>query len=434
MWGQLPALGEPRRAAKLRGPAVARMIGYSRRMPPRSDDDLDWLYGRDATRRADPPPEPTRVMPSQGAPPSIAPATVYEPPPPAYPSTPGYGSGPPGRPNAPPPPGGLPPSRPPKRRHPVRNVLLVLLVLVLLIIGGLVGVPLYAWSQVKRVNDAPAGKRPADQPGTTFLLVGSDSREGLSKAEQKKLGTGGVAGQRTDTIMIVYTPPTGKPALISIPRDSYLSIPNHNKNKVNAAYALGGPKLLEQTVEQNTGLRIDGYLEIGFAGFVNVVDAVGGVEMCLPTAIKDKDSHIDLPKGCQTLNGIEALGYVRMRKADPRGDLGRVERQRAVLAAVAKKAASPATVINPVRYWNLSNSAGQAVTLGQQTGLLQTLTVANAMRKIAGGQGLTLTVPVANPGASTPVGSAVLWDDAKANAMFAEIASGDTSKLAKYAK
>jgi LCP family protein required for cell wall assembly len=410
-------------------------IGYSRRMPPSSDDDLDWLYGRDATRRPDPAPEPTRVLPSQEPPPSVAPATVYEPPPPpGYPSTPGYGSAPPGQRYVPPPAGAPPPPRPPKRRHTVRTVLLVLLVLLLLIIAGLVGVPLYAWSQVKRVDDAPTGKRPADQPGTTFLLVGSDSREGLSKAEQKKLGTGGVAGQRTDTIMIVYTPPTGKPALISIPRDSYLDIPNHAKNKVNAAYALGGPKLLEQTVEQNTGLRIDGYLEIGFAGFVNVVDAVGGVEMCLPTAIKDKDSHIDLPKGCQTLNGVEALGYVRMRKADPRGDLGRVERQRAVLAAVAKKAASPATVINPVRYWNLCNAGGQAVTLGQQTGLLQTLTVANAMRKIAGGQGLTLTVPVANSGASTPVGSAVLWDEAKASAMFAEIARGDTSKLAKYAK
>ena len=406
-------------------------------MPPRSEDDLDWLYGRDATRRSDPAPEPTRVLPSQESPPtSVAPATVYEPPPPpGYPSTPGYGSVPPGQRYVPPPAGGPPPPpRPPKRRHPVRNVLLVLLVLLLLIIAGLVGVPLYAWSQVKRVSDEPAGKRPGDQPGTTFLLVGSDSRDGLSKAEQKKLGTGGVAGQRTDTIMIVYSPPTGKPALISIPRDSYLDIPNHAKNKVNAAYALGGPKLLEQTVEQNTGLRIDGYLEIGFAGFVNLVDAVGGVEMCLPTAIKDRDSHIDLPKGCQTLNGVEALGYVRMRKADPRGDLGRVERQRAVLAAVAKKAASPATVINPVRYWNLCNAGGQAVTLGQQTGLLQTLTVANAMRKIAGGQGLTLTVPVANTGASTPVGSAVLWDDAKASAMFAEIARGDTSKLAKYAK
>jgi LCP family protein required for cell wall assembly len=403
-------------------------------MPPSSEDDLDWLYGRDATRRSDPPPEPTRVLP-QDPPPSIAPATVYEPPPPAYPSMPGYGSGPPGRPQGPPLSGGLPPPpRPPKRRHPVRNVLLVLLVLLLLIIAGLVGVPLYAWSQVKRVNDEPAGKRPANQPGTAFLLVGSDSREGLSKAEQKKLGTGGVAGQRTDTIMIVYTPPTGKAALISIPRDSYLAIPNHAKNKVNAAYALGGPKLLEQTIEQNTGLRIDGYLEIGFEGFVNVVDAVGGVEMCLPAAIKDKDSHIDLPKGCQTLNGVEALGYVRMRKADPRGDLGRVERQRAVLAAVAKKAASPATLINPVRYWNLCNASGQAVTLGRQTGLLQTVTVANAMRKIAGGQGLTLTVPVANPGAPTPVGSAVLWDEAKASAMFAEIARGDTSKLAKYAK
>ena len=164
--------------------------------------------------------------------------------------------------------------------------------------------------------------------------------------------------------MIVYIPPAGKPALISIPRDSYLAIPNHGKNKVNAAYALGGPKLLEQTVEQNTGLRIDGYLEIGFGGFVNVVDAVGGVEMCLPTAIKDRDSHIDLPKGCQTLNGVKALGYVRMRKADPRGDLGRVERQRADArrgreeGRLARNGDQSGPLLEPVQ------RRGQAVTLG----------------------------------------------------------------------
>ena len=120
-----------------------------------------------------------------------------------------------------------------------------------------------------------------------------------------------------------------------------------------------------QTVEQNTGLRVDAYVEIGFGGFVNIIDALGGIEMCLPKAIKDQDSHLDLPKGCQNLDGTNALGYVRMRKADPRGDLGRVERQREMLAAVAKKAASPATVINPVRYWNLCNAATQAVTLGR---------------------------------------------------------------------
>jgi LCP family protein required for cell wall assembly len=309
-----------------------------------------------------------------------------------------------------------------------------LLVALLVFVVGLIAVPLYAWSQVKRVDDVPPGKRIADQPGRTFLLVGSDSREGLSKAEQKKLGTGSTAGKRTDTIMIVHVPPDGKPALISLPRDSYVPIPDHGQNKINAAYSFGGPELLVQTVEQNTGLRLDGYAEIGFGGFVSIVDAVGGVRMCLPSAISDRDSHLNLKKGCQTLDGVNALGYVRMRKADPRGDLGRVERQRAVLGAVAKKAATPATVLNPVRYWRLCISTAKAVRLGEDTTFLETASLANAMRKVAGGEGITLTVPVANSGAFTPVGSAVLWDSARAKAMFADIAGGDTSKLSKYSK
>jgi len=310
----------------------------------------------------------------------------------------------------------------------------VLLILLLLLILWLVGVPAYAWTQVARVDAAPAGQRPADQPGKTFLLVGSDSRAGLSKAEQKRLGTGSTGGQRTETIMIVYLPPGGKPALISVPRDSYVDIPKNGKNKINAAYAFGGPELLVQTVEQNTGLRMDGYMEIGFGGFVNIIDALGGIRMCLPNAIKDRDSHIDLPKGCQTLSGTEALGYVRMRKADPLGDLGRVQRQREMLAAVAKKAASPATVLNPVRYWKFNMATADAIKLGRDTSLPEALWLAYAMKRISSGGGLTLTVPVSSTGASTPVGSAVLWDPTRSKAMFADIARGDTSGLAKYAK
>lgn len=298
----------------------------------------------------------------------------------------------------------------------------------------LIAVPVYAWSQIDRVDDVPAGDRPAEQPGTTFLLVGSDSREGLTKAERKKLGTGSVAGQRTDTIMILSIPPGGKPALISVPRDSYVPIPDNGTNKINAAYAFGGPQLLVQTVEQNTGLRIDGYTEIGFGGFVNVIDALGGIEMCLPKAIKDRDSHIDLPKGCQDLGGTDALGYVRMRKADPLGDLGRVKRQREMLAAIAKEAASPMTVLNPVRYWRLVTASADAVTIGEDTTFLEMASMANAMRIISSGQGLTLTVPVANSDAPTPVGSAVLWDEKESTAMFSDLARGDTSDLDKYAK
>ncbi len=384
-------------------------------MPPSRDEDLDWLYGRD---RQPAQPERTQIMAqppsSPAAPPPMAPPPVAPPAGPGGPP-PGFGGA-------------------AKRRHPVRNTFRVLGVLLALALVWLVGVPAYAWSQVGRVDESPSGKRPADQPGQTFLIVGSDSREGLTKAEQKKLGTGSVAGQRTDTIMLLSMPSTGKPALISIPRDSYVAIPKNGKNKINTAYGFGGPQLLVQTVEANTGLRVDGYLEIGFGGFVNIIDALDGIRMCLPAAIKDRDSHINLKKGCQTLGGTDALGYVRMRKADPRGDLGRVERQRQMLAAVAKKAASPATVLNPFRYWALCNASASSVKLGEDTSLLQTLRLGLAMRTIAGGDGLTLTVPVSDPGAITPVGSSVLWDDGLAQAMFGEIAKGDTSKLGKYAK
>jgi LCP family protein required for cell wall assembly len=313
-------------------------------------------------------------------------------------------------------------------------VLGVLGILVALLLIGLVAVPAYAWSQVQRVDAAPAGDRPADQPGTTFLLVGSDSREGLSAAERKRLGTGSTAGQRTDTIMIVSIPPNGVPALVSVPRDSFVPIPGRGDNKINAAYAFGGPELLVETVEGATGLRMDGYAEIGFGGFVNVIDAVGGIKMCLPDAIKDRDSNLDLPKGCQTLAGADALGYVRMRKADVRGDLGRVQRQREMLAAVAEKGARPSSVLNPIRYWKLSTATARSMTLGEDTSFLQTARLGLAMRAVASGDGPTLTVPVANPDAPTSAGSAVLWDEDKAKAMFDEIARGDTSDLKKYAE
>jgi LCP family protein required for cell wall assembly len=405
-------------------------------MSPGRDDDLDWLYGRDRQQAA---PERTRVMPDPygTAPDSQRPAP--------YPPRGQTGSGTPqprpGRPPSGPPrgpgsgrPGVAQPGRPAKQRHPVRKFFRVLLILLLLFILWLVAVPAYAWTQIARVDAAPSGQRPADQPGKTYVLVGSDSRAGLSKAEQRRLGTGSTAGQRTDTIMLVYVPPGGKPALISVPRDSYVDIPRNGKNRINAAYAFGGPELLVQTVEQNTRLRVDGYMEIGFGGFVNVIDALGGIRMCLPSAIKDRDSNVDLPKGCQTLSGTEALGYVRMRKADPRGDFGRVERQREMLAAVADKAASPATVLNPIRYWNFCMATADAIKLGRDTSLPETLLLALAMKQISSGNGLTLTVPVSSTGASTPVGSAVLWDAAKSKAMFSDIARGDTSGLNKYAK
>jgi hypothetical protein len=105
-----------------------------------------------------------------------------------------------------------------------------------------------------------------------------------------------------------------------------------------------------------------------------------------------------------------------------------------MLAAIAQEAATPITVMNPVRYVRLATASADAVAIGQDTSFWEMAKMANAMRKVSSGQGLTLTVPISNPGASTPVGSAVLWDEKEAEAMFADIARGDTSDLKKYAK
>lgn len=138
----------------------------------------------------------------------------------------------------------------------------------------LVVTPLHAWSTVSNVDVTPAGERPSRVKGYNYLLVGSDSRQGMTAEEEKALSTGDAEGQRTDSIILVHVSETGqKSAMVSLPRDSYVPIPGHRKNKINAAFALGGPKLLVATVEGVTGIRVDGYVEIGFGGFAKVVDS-----------------------------------------------------------------------------------------------------------------------------------------------------------------
>ena len=384
-------------------------------MAPSHDDDLDWLYRRDKLHPRDQEPEPTRVLPQEQS-------AAHEPTPTP---TPAPSQTPPTR-TAPP--------RPTRRKSTGKRVAAGIGIFLAAVLVWLIAVPVYAWSHVDRVAWEPSGSRPADQPGTLYLLVGSDSRAGLTKAERKKLGTGHVGGQRTDTIMLLYVPPGGEPALISVPRDSYVPIPGHGSNKINASYSIGGAKLLTKTIERNTGLRIDQYTEVGFAGFVNVIDAVGGIHVCLKHPIKDHDSHLNLKKGCQTLEGKDALGYVRMRKADPLGDLGRVQRQRKVVGAMAKEAASPASIVNPVRYWKLANAGTDSLVVGENASMFSAMRMVIALGKVSGGDGLTLTVPIANANASTPAGSSVLWDNAKAKKMFDDIARGDTSSLKRFAK
>ncbi len=391
-------------------------------MNNRRDEDLDWLY------RQEDEPEPTRVFTAeerahlQGTPASPRGSSPH----PDARAEQSRGSR-----SAPPPP---PPARPPRqrrrrRRRPVRRFLATLVVLWLVF---MVGTPLFAWLRTTVVEATPSGERPDGQPGTATLLVGSDAREDLTAEERSRLGTGSSEGRRTDTMMLLYTPPTGRSALVSLPRDSFVTIPGEGDNKLNAAYAFGGPSLLVATVEQATGVRVDGYLEVGMLGLVNTVDAVGGIEVCLDEAISDRDSHLELEAGCQTLDGVQALGYVRMRKADPRGDLGRVERQRDVIAQVSKKALNPLTLLNPVSYWRLNMAVASSVARGSDTGLGEVFGIGRGVAASAFGNGMSMTVPVASDNASTSAGSAVIWDEAASAEMFDAIAGGDTAALEKF--
>lgn len=320
-----------------------------------------------------------------------------------------------------------------RRRRPGRVIAGVIVLVVVALVTWLVAVPIMAWNEAEQVDDQPAGERIADQPGRTYLLVGSDSRDGLTEEQEKELGTGAVGGQRADTMMILYVPPQGEPALVSLPRDLYVSIPGHGTNKLNAAFAFGGPKLLTETAELLTGLRIDHYVGIGFGGFVSIIDALGGIEMCIPRDIKDENSHLDVKAGCQTLDGPTALGYVRMRYQDPEGDLGRVKRQREMIGAVASKAASAESVLNPVRYWKLNHALAGALTLGQTTGMTDMPAMALAMLDLSKDDALTLTVPIAG-NISTPAGSSLALDEEKAEEMFSTMASGSTGGLEKFLK
>ena len=150
--------------------------------------------------------------------------------------------------------------------------------------------------------------------------------------------------------------------LLSIPRDSIVDIPGHGTTKINAAFAIGGPKLLVKTIEQNTGIRVDHYVEIGFGGFVNSVDAVGGITICPKQRMKDTLANLNIKKGCQEVDGVTALGYARSRHVSQYGDIDRARHQREVVSAIGSEVKSPWTFINPVRYFRVNKAATSSLT------------------------------------------------------------------------
>ena len=273
--------------------------------------------------------------------------------------------------------------------------------------------------------DAFAGldKRPDKKSSAVnYLLVGSDTREGLSKAELKALRVGSVAtaaGKRSDTMLLVHiSKARDKAVLISIPRDTFALIPAHTNaagkiiapvhSKINSAFNWGGAPLLIQTIEEMTQLKIDHYIEVNFAGFAKVVDSLGGIEVCTKKNINDPKSHLILEAGVHTLNGIEALKYVRTREFDGLGDLGRMQRQQAFMSSVIKKATSAGVLLNPV---TVTSSSLSAVTTDEGLKNSDLIALAKQMKSLATSSVRTLTVPLSNLNYySNGVTSAVLWD------------------------
>jgi LCP family protein required for cell wall assembly len=307
-------------------------------------------------------------------------------------------------------------------RRRVRVVAFTLLIGSLLASAGIIGGAVWLDSTLHReqaLTDYP--DRPGQGRGTNWLLVGSDSRQGLTAEQQQELATGGdIGSSRTDTILLVHVPEfrSETPAtVVSIPRDSYVPIPGHGKDKINSAFAMGGAPLLTQTVEQATGLRLDHYAEIGFSGFAGLVDALGGVTMCPTAPINDPLAGIDLPAGCQKFDGRSALGYVRTRDT-PRADLDRMVNQRQFLSALLHRAASPAVWLNPFRWYSVPRAAVGALTVDRRDHVWDLAQLGWALH----GSATAMTVPIGEL-TSGDAGSVVVWNHEAAGRLFDALAS-----------
>ena len=274
-----------------------------------------------------------------------------------------------------------------------------------------------------------------------ILLVGSDSRTDaqgnpLSEAELARLHAGISDGEiNTDTIMVLRIPADGSRATaISIPRDTYVHTDDYGNLKINGVYAAHaqqrraelteagyspGPQLeqrvaqagqvgLIQAVADLTGVEVDHYAQVGLLGFALMTDAVGGVEVCLNQAVNEPLSGANFPAGRQTLNGAEALSFVRQRHDLPRGDLDRIVRQQAYMASLVQKTLSAGTLTNPARLRDLATAAERSVTLDQGWDVMA---FAQQMSGLAGGDVSFTTIPVTSVNGVGDYGESIVTVD-----------------------
>jgi len=244
-----------------------------------------------------------------------------------------------------------------------------------LLVAGVAGWGYYLNQQIGNVPRIDLGldekQRPERATGEAaeslnILLAGADAgvAGAPSIAEAVDSGEWQPGSYRTDTIMILHiTADRDGAYLISIPRDSWVRIPGHGMNKVNAAFSLGGPSLFVETIEQFSGLRMDHLAIIDWEGFRSLTTALGGVEIYIPETVTDPSTGKTWEQGTQTLEGKEALLYVRQRKGLANGDFDRIKRQQNFLRATMSQLLTEGTMTNPVKLTNVLEAVTRHLTV-----------------------------------------------------------------------
>ena len=242
-------------------------------------------------------------------------------------------------------------------------------------------------------------KEPAAKDAQNILLIGSDS-------------LGSVANGRSDVIVLMHiSDDRRKVHLVHFPRDMYVDVPGHGKDKINAAYAYGGPQLLVRTLQQLVDVPIDHVAVIGFEGFKAMTDAVGGVDVYAEEASTVPGSgavHV----GVNHLDGEAALAFVRERHQLSEGDISRGRRQQAFIKALMLEALSKQTVTNPVRFADFVEAGTRNLTVDNAFSIADMRSQALAMRDLRGEDIVFITAPITGFGTSPQGGSIDIVDDA----------------------
>ncbi|MBW5482763.1 LCP family protein [Streptomyces bambusae] len=262
-----------------------------------------------------------------------------------------------------------------------------------------------------------------DGRGTNILVVGIDSRSGLSAAEKRRLHVGGKGCNCTDVMMLVHLSRDRRRAsIVSVPRDSYVEyagISPARRGKINGAYALGGAAETVRTVEKATGLHVDHYLETGFTGFEQAVDNLGGATVCTDKPLKDENSGLDIAAGTHRTDGNQTLRYVRARHIDRPGDLGRVRRQQRTVADLLARLRAEGALSGPFGAARTARELLKSVRTDANTGLDDLVRIGRALGRLSGERVEFATVPIAVFDHRVPgVGSTLLWDPARSAALW----------------